>query len=265
MRGRLRRSFCGPALISPGSSRAWSWCRRASAMSPPGAAGASPAEPGRARPDDRPWRDREKTMSSLAAVPHAAARPAVSYARREDRAIARRTGPGPWIPGWDHAVHVPHSRCVHVSGGTLGGSRGCGQLRVNAHGRPGAAGRGSGWIHRVMQATAVVVGVSLVIMFIQGLRYSALPAHETTVARPAAGLFLAGVALLVIDMLSFGPFVSDYTCGCREPHPRHATRRYSLIRPPTRACLRTRYCSRSTGSGSGFSGAAAFRDRCGRC
>jgi len=62
-----------------------------------------------------------------------------------------------------------------------------------------------------MHATAVVVGVSLVIMFIQGLRYSALPAHETTVARPAAGLFLAGVALLVIDMLSFGPFVSDYT------------------------------------------------------
>ena len=67
------------------------------------------------------------------------------------------------------------------------------------------------WIHRVMQATAVVVGVSLVIMFIQGLRYGALPARETTLARPSAGLFLAGVALLVIDMLSFGPFVSDYT------------------------------------------------------
>ena len=67
------------------------------------------------------------------------------------------------------------------------------------------------WIHRVMQATAIVVGVSLVIMFIQGLRYGSLPAHETTMARPSAGLFLAGVALLVIDMLSFGPFVSDYT------------------------------------------------------
>jgi nucleobase:cation symporter-1, NCS1 family len=67
------------------------------------------------------------------------------------------------------------------------------------------------WIHRVMQATAVVVGVALVIMFVQGLRYGALPARETTWARPAAGLFLAGVALLVIDMLSFGPFVSDYT------------------------------------------------------
>src|SRR5580700_10213935 len=61
------------------------------------------------------------------------------------------------------------------------------------------------WIHRVMQATAVVVGVSLVVMFAQGLRYGALPAHETTWARPTAGLFLAGVALLVIDM-PFGPF-----------------------------------------------------------
>ena len=66
------------------------------------------------------------------------------------------------------------------------------------------------WIHRVMQATAVVVGVSLVVMFAQGLQH-ALPASETTLARPSAGLFLAGVALLVIDMLSFGPFVSDYT------------------------------------------------------
>ena len=51
------------------------------------------------------------------------------------------------------------------------------------------------------------------------------------------------------------------TCGCREPYPRYVTRRYSLIMPPTRACLRTRYCSGSTGSGSGFSGAAAFSDR----
>jgi NCS1 family nucleobase:cation symporter-1 len=67
------------------------------------------------------------------------------------------------------------------------------------------------WIHRVMQATAVVVGVSLVVMFVQGLRYGSLPAHEMSLARPSSGLFLAGVALLVIDMLSFGPFVSDYT------------------------------------------------------
>jgi NCS1 family nucleobase:cation symporter-1 len=67
------------------------------------------------------------------------------------------------------------------------------------------------WIHRVMQATAVVVGVALVIVFAQGLRYGVLPRHETTLARPTSGLFLAGVALLVIDLLSYGPLVSDYT------------------------------------------------------
>jgi NCS1 family nucleobase:cation symporter-1 len=67
------------------------------------------------------------------------------------------------------------------------------------------------WIHRAMQATAVIVGISLVIMFIQGLEYGSLSAHEVGLGRPSAGLFLAGVALLVIDMLSFGPFVSDYS------------------------------------------------------
>ena len=39
------------------------------------------------------------------------------------------------------------------------------------------------WIHRVMQATAVIVGVSMIIMLIQGLRYGSLPAKETTMAR----------------------------------------------------------------------------------
>jgi len=32
--------------------------------------------------------------------------------------------------------------------------------------------------------------------------------------------------------------VPDERCGCREPRPRHATRRYSLIMPSTRGCLR---------------------------
>jgi nucleobase:cation symporter-1, NCS1 family len=67
------------------------------------------------------------------------------------------------------------------------------------------------WIHALMRATALLVGVSLVIMLIQGLRHGSLPAAETTLTAPHVGLFLAGVALLVIDMLSFGPFVSDYT------------------------------------------------------
>ena len=67
------------------------------------------------------------------------------------------------------------------------------------------------WIHRVMQLTVVVVGLSMIIMLIQGLRYGSLPAKETTMAAPTVGLFLAGAALLVIDMLSWAPFVSDYT------------------------------------------------------
>jgi hypothetical protein len=55
------------------------------------------------------------------------------------------------------------------------------------------------------------------------------------------------------------------SCACRKLRPRHATRRYSLIRPPRRVCFRMRCWSRLTGSGSGFSGAAACRKRCGRC
>jgi len=50
-----------------------------------------------------------------------------------------------------------------------------------------------------------------VVMLAQGLAYGSLPAREMSLARPPVGLFMAGVALLVIDMLSFGPFVSDYT------------------------------------------------------
>jgi NCS1 family nucleobase:cation symporter-1 len=67
------------------------------------------------------------------------------------------------------------------------------------------------WIHRVMQANVAIVGVALVVMFVQGLRYGPLPAREAAWTRPTSGLFMAGVALLVIDMLAYGPFVSDYT------------------------------------------------------
>ncbi len=67
------------------------------------------------------------------------------------------------------------------------------------------------WIHRAMQVTVVVVGISMIIMLIQGIRFGSLPAKETSMTAPTAGLFLAGAALLVIDMVSWAPFVSDYT------------------------------------------------------
>jgi nucleobase:cation symporter-1, NCS1 family len=66
------------------------------------------------------------------------------------------------------------------------------------------------WIHRAMQVTIVITSISIVIMLIQGLQHS-LPSGATSMKAPTAGLFLAGVALLVIDLLSWGPFVSDYT------------------------------------------------------
>src|SRR5690348_11145657 len=33
------------------------------------------------------------------------------------------------------------------------------------------------------------------------------------------------------------PAVFSSSCACRQSHPRHATRRYSLIVPPARVCL----------------------------
>jgi NCS1 family nucleobase:cation symporter-1 len=72
------------------------------------------------------------------------------------------------------------------------------------------AAMGYWWIHVTMRVTAVVVGISVVVMLIQGLRHP-LPAAETSLAAPHAGLFLYGVGLLVIDLLTFGPFVSDYS------------------------------------------------------
>jgi nucleobase:cation symporter-1, NCS1 family len=67
------------------------------------------------------------------------------------------------------------------------------------------------WIHRAVQATTVIVGVSLIVIFVRTLTYGSLPATQTTQLAPSVGLFVGGVALLVIDLLSFGPFVSDYT------------------------------------------------------
>ena len=91
------------------------------------------------------------------------------------------------------------------------------------------------------------------------------PRTDADVVELAAGLKMENPARTAAQVRRILAARLGWACGCREPHPRHATRRYSLIKPPTRACLRTRYCSRSTGSGSGFSGAAPCRKRCGRC
>ena len=48
------------------------------------------------------------------------------------------------------------------------------------------------WIHRAMQVTVAVVGISMIVMLIQGIRFGSLPAKETSMTAPTAGLFLAG-------------------------------------------------------------------------
>ena len=56
----------------------------------------------------------------------------------------------------------------------------------------------------------------------------------------AQGGLLKGLKRSVLGGESF--FINTLrACPCRKPRPPHATRRYSLIRPPTRACLRTRH------------------------
>jgi transposase len=59
----------------------------------------------------------------------------------------------------------------------------------------------------------------------------------------------------------YGHIKPRKTCECRKPHPSHVIWWYSLIMPSARVCFRTLYCSRSTGSGSGFSGAAESSGR----
>ena len=51
----------------------------------------------------------------------------------------------------------------------------------------------------------------MIIMLIQGIRFGSLPAKETSMTAPTACWIVVGAALLVIDMLSWAPFVSDYT------------------------------------------------------
>ena len=66
-------------------------------------------------------------------------------------------------------------------------------------------------IHTVAQVTVYAVGITLVVMFVQAIRFGPLPHSQAGLHSPPAGLFIAGVALLVIDLLSYGPFVSDYS------------------------------------------------------
>ena len=80
-------------------------------------------------------------MSCLAAIPFPRARLAVPGMKPGYRAVSPYFGRSPCIPGANLAVRDPYSPSAHGSGETSGGSRACGQLRVNARGWPAAGGR----------------------------------------------------------------------------------------------------------------------------
>src|ERR1017187_4525047 len=49
----------------------------------------------------------------------------------------------------------------------------------------------------------------------------------------------AAAGRLTVQPGTTTPYRPGRSCACRKPRPGHATRRYSLIRPPARVCLRT--------------------------
>lgn len=67
------------------------------------------------------------------------------------------------------------------------------------------------WVHSAAKITLVVVGITTAILFIKAVTYGALPSAQQSLSPPEPSVFLSGVALLVIDLLTFGPFVSDYS------------------------------------------------------
>ena len=131
----------------------------------------------------------------------------------------------------------------------------------------GSAGLGEG-ARQVSRRSLVVAGLARVWPTESGDNRSAAPHVRSSVAGPRrAALGVNRVTAPASRPRRPGPHAPaecGEPCECRKRHPCLATRRYSLIVPPTRVCLRTRYCSRSTGLGRGFSGAAASSDRWGR-
>jgi hypothetical protein len=176
----------------------------------------------------------------------------------------RRPCPGSLGSGRRAAVHAVPAPS-RAAGLARGGHRGRGG---DPGVPPGAAGAvpgmrfavlaGSWRYARVVADGAAAGRPVLVVLSVRRFRCPDPSCAKVTFAEQAEGLTARYRRRSV-------PLLGMLACGCREPYPRHATRRYSLIRPPTRAVLRTRYSLRSTGSGSGFSGAALCRKRCGRC
>src|ERR1700744_3901383 len=70
---------------------------------------------------------------------------------------------------------------------------------------------GYNWIHYWQRVLTVVLGITFVIVFIQALSYGGLHGAPASTHAPSFALFMGATGLFVIDMISWAPYVSDYS------------------------------------------------------
>jgi NCS1 family nucleobase:cation symporter-1 len=70
---------------------------------------------------------------------------------------------------------------------------------------------GYNWIHYWQRALTVVLGITFVIVFIQALSYGGIHGAAAGTHAPSFALFMGATGLFVIDMISWAPYVSDYS------------------------------------------------------
>jgi NCS1 family nucleobase:cation symporter-1 len=70
---------------------------------------------------------------------------------------------------------------------------------------------GYDWIHRWQRWMTVVLAVTFVVVFVQALAYGTPTGAAAATSAPSFALFMAGTGLWVIGMVSWAPYVSDYS------------------------------------------------------
>lgn len=70
---------------------------------------------------------------------------------------------------------------------------------------------GYNWIHYWQRVLTVVLGITFLIVFIQAIAYGGLHGAVGGTHAPSFALFMGATGLFVIDMISWAPYVSDYS------------------------------------------------------
>jgi nucleobase:cation symporter-1, NCS1 family len=67
------------------------------------------------------------------------------------------------------------------------------------------------WIHMWQRWLTVILGITFAIVFIQAITYGGLKGAPAGTHAPSFALFMGATGLFVIDMVSWAPYVSDYS------------------------------------------------------